>query len=213
MQILLAAATAFEIQPFIQSEKNVDVLITGVGIPSALYHLQKRIHQMDYDMVIQAGIAGAFDENIALGKVVAVQQDTFGDIGIEEKGDFTPISESGFMDANEYPYTNGWLVNNNELIQAISLQLVNAVTINKVTDSLLQKHQLQQSFLPQIETMEGAVLHYVCLQENVPFIQLRSISNYVGERDKNKWKMKEAIANLNEELEKILGSLHMVHGS
>jgi futalosine hydrolase len=48
--------------------------------------------------------------------------------------------------------------------------------------------------------MEGAALHYVCLQENIPFVQIRSVSNYVGERDKTKWKIQEAIENLNREL-------------
>jgi futalosine hydrolase len=31
--------------------------------------------------------------------------------------------------------------------------------------------------------MEGAALHFVCLQEDISFIQLRAISNFVGERD------------------------------
>jgi futalosine hydrolase len=41
----------------------------------------------------------------------------------------------------------------------------------------------------------------------MPFIQLRSISNYIGERDKTKWKMKEAIENLNAELLKLITGL------
>jgi len=48
--------------------------------------------------------------------------------------------------------------------------------------------------------MEGAAFHYVCLQQHIPFIQIRSISNIVGVRDKNKWKMKEAIESLNKKL-------------
>jgi futalosine hydrolase len=68
-------------------------------------------------------------------------------------------------------------------------------------------NQLFTKFDPQIETMEGAALHYICLQENVPFLQLRSISNYVGERNKEKWKLKEAIDNLNEALVKIVDKL------
>jgi futalosine hydrolase len=51
-----------------------------------------------------------------------------------------------------------------------------------------------------IESMEGAALHYVCLQEAIPFIQLRSVSNFVGERDKTKWRMEEAVDHLNREL-------------
>jgi futalosine hydrolase len=52
--------------------------------------------------------------------------------------------------------------------------------------------------------MEGAALHYVALCEKIPFLQLRAVSNYVGERDKNKWALREAIANLNMELQRIL---------
>ena len=55
--------------------------------------------------------------------------------------------------------------------------------------------------------MEGAALHYVCNSFNVSYLQIRSISNYVGERDKNKWKMKLAIENLNKELKKIVAEL------
>ncbi|HNJ95959.1 MAG TPA: futalosine hydrolase, partial [Ferruginibacter sp.] len=76
--------------------------------------------------------------------------------------------------------------------------------VNTITDSPLQQQQLVEHFQPDIESMEGAALHYVCLQEKVPFIQLRAISNYVGERDKSKWKMQEAITNLHNELLKLL---------
>ncbi|MBK7884081.1 MAG: hypothetical protein IPJ81_10000 [Chitinophagaceae bacterium] len=58
--------------------------------------------------------------------------------------------------------------------------------------------------------MEGAALQYVCLQEKIPFIQIRGISNYVGERDKLKWKMKEAIFNLNIELKNIVKKLNEI---
>ena len=42
---------------------------------------------------------------------------------------------------------------------------------------------------------------------NIPFLQMRSISNKVGERDKNKWKIKEAVENLNIELIKLIQTL------
>jgi futalosine hydrolase len=48
--------------------------------------------------------------------------------------------------------------------------------------------------------MEGAAFHYIALMEKIPYIQLRAVSNMVGERDKSKWKMKEAINALNEQL-------------
>lgn len=207
MQILLIAATTPEIEPFTAAHPAIDVLITGVGVPSALYHLQKRMQQIDYDFIIQAGIAGAFRHNIQLAQTVLVKQDCFADLGIEEKENYTPIFETGFADKNEPPFENGWLVNRIEHLNTATLPLVKAITVNKVSDSELQKQQFIKQFNADIESMEGAALHYVCLQENIPFIQLRSVSNYVGERDKTKWKIKEAIENLNTELTKLIYGL------
>jgi len=207
MQILLLAATEQEIRPFTEANTGIDVLVSGVGLPSAMYHLQKRMQQLDYDLIIQAGIAGSFSRKIELGQTVWVRQDTFGDLGTEEKEKFSSIFDSGLAGKNEFPFTDGWLVNNNELTKKIDPNSVTAVTVNKVTDSELQEQQIIKRFDPDIESMEGAALHYVCLQENIPFLQLRAISNFVGERDKTKWKMKEAINNLNTELLKLITGL------
>jgi len=56
--------------------------------------------------------------------------------------------------------------------------------------------------------MEGAAFFYVCLQEKAPFIQIRSISNYVGEQDKSKWEISLAVKNLNNVLLDILAELN-----
>lgn len=55
--------------------------------------------------------------------------------------------------------------------------------------------------------MEGAALHYVCLMEKVPFIQIRAVSNYIAERNKKNWNMKSSIINLNTELIRLLDHL------
>jgi futalosine hydrolase len=207
MQILLIAATPNEIELFINNYSNVDILVTGVGTPATIYHLQKRLHQMDYDFVIQAGIAGSFSTDIALGETVVVKQDTFGDLGAEEKRIFTPYFVSGLINGHEFPFANGWLMNPTTLPRNMELRAVKAVTVNKVSDSFLQKVQLIDAFDAQVETMEGAALHYVCLQEEIPFLQIRSISNYVGERDKSKWNIKGAFENLNDNLTSLIKKL------
>ena len=207
MQILLISATVQEIQPFLDSEPKIDTLITGVGVPSTLYHLQKRMQQIDYDLIIQAGIAGTFNDTIPLGQTVIVKQDSFGDLGVEEKEKYTAIFDTGLMAKSEFPFENGWLVNTNEIFRTSSLPAAKAITVNKISDSILLKQQHVKQFNADIESMEGAALHYICLQENIPFLQIRSISNHVGERDRSKWKMKEAIGNLNTDLSKLINEL------
>jgi len=154
--------------------------------------------QKKYDVVVQAGVAGSLTDDIQLGETLFVGKDCFADIGMQEKGRFMPIFESGFVKPNEFPYTGGWLVNkrlyNNKTYPAV----VKAVTVNTISDSILQKKMLINTYGAEIESMEGAAFHYVCLQEKIDFLQIRSISNKVGVRDKTKWKMKEAIAGLNE---------------
>jgi len=50
-------------------------------------------------------------------------------------------------------------------------------------------------------------MHYVCLREGIPFLQLRSVSNAVGVRDKAKWDIGTAITRLNERLIRIVENL------
>jgi len=207
MNLLVAAATEFEIEPFIQNRKNADILITGVGTPTTLYHLTKKLFSKNYDFVIQAGIAGTFTESFTLGEVVAVKEDTFGDLGIEENGKMKTLFDSGFFEKNAFPFTNGWLVNPNPILQKGSLSFAKAITVNKVTDNSIQNKFALEKFVADTESMEGAAFHYVCLQQQINFLQLRSISNRVGERDKSKWELKTAIKNLNTELIKIVDNL------
>ena len=129
MQILIIAATETEIGPFVNANSGIDVLITGVGVPSTMYHLQKRIHQIDYDFIIQAGIAGSFKNDIKLGDVVLVHHDCFADLGIEEKENYTPIFKTIFADDNEFPFTNGWLINADGHLKTTDLVTVKAITV------------------------------------------------------------------------------------
>ncbi|MBK5272402.1 MAG: hypothetical protein JJE22_15460 [Bacteroidia bacterium] len=75
--------------------------------------------------------------------------------------------------------------------------MVKGISVNQITSSQQMIGFYKKYFNPVVESMEGAAMHYVCLMENIPFIQVRSISNYIGERNKRNWDMKESITNLN----------------
>ncbi len=207
MKILVIAATQEEIAPFLKWNTNIDVLICGVGIPSTVYYLTKKLLQEKYTLVIQAGIAGTFSKKIKNGDVVAVEQDAFADIGAQEKRNFKTLFELGFDDENKFPFRKGYLFNASEILQSSHLKKVKAVTINKISDRIKQTKQLKAIFDAEIESMEGAAFHFVCLQQNIQFLQIRCISNKVGERDKTKWEIAKAIKNLNQELINLINSI------
>jgi futalosine hydrolase len=202
MKILVVAATEMEIAPFTAQNNIADVLITGVGAPACMYALTKCLLQNKYDFVIQAGIAGTFKNQYPLGKTFAVKTDLFADLGIQEKENFFTLFEKGFVYEDTLPNTKGKMANVTE--NYFSLKPVNAITINTVSDNLAQTELYKRKFDADLESMEGAPFHYVCIQEKIPFLQIRSISNFVGERVKTNWKMKEAIDNLNENLIRII---------
>lgn len=206
MKILVVAATEMEIATFVAQNTFLEVLITGVGAPACIYALTKRLLQNKYDFVIQAGIAGTFKNQYPLGQTFAVKADLFADLGIQEKENFFTLFEKGFVNENAFPNTNGRMENMDE--NYFSLKPVNAITINTVSDSLVQTELYKKKYDADIESMEGAAFHYVCLQEKISFLQIRSISNFVGERAKTNWKMKEAIDSLNENLIRIVNDLH-----
>ena len=216
MNILVTAATEKEIGPLLDklslnngylAGKQVSVLITGVGGANTVYRLTKQLQLQQYDLVIQAGIAGTFTNELAKGELVLVKQDCFGDLGTEAQHQFSTIFQAGLGDADAFPFSNGWLVNDHALLNHTGYKVINAVSVNKVSDSLIQKEQMISQFDPAIESMEGAAFHYVCLQEKIPFLQLRSISNEVGDRNKANWNFTDAIINLDEGLENIIKAL------
>jgi futalosine hydrolase len=214
MSILLCAATEFEIMPtieFIKEKKlaDINILITGVGLTATTYQLTKTVCTQKPKFILQAGVAGCLDKQLALGKVVAVKNEMIGDLGVEENGRFVSLFDLKLNDKNSLPWTNGQLRNNNEMLQQTGLPTVDSVSINEISTNT-QKIGYYRNLGAAIESMEGAALHYVALLQNVPFLQLRSLSNFVGERDKTKWKMAEAIASLNYELQKIILKLMTV---
>ena len=111
------------------------------------------------------------------------------------------------MPQDQYPYKKGWLINTNkEVLKKTKLKIVKGISVNQISTSKQMIKFYRDVFDPVTESMEGAALHYVCLIENIPFVQIRSISNYIGERNKKKWDMMDSIANLNDTLIKIINN-------
>ena len=128
MNILCVSATEFEIAPFLKAKPATDFLVSGVGAPAAIYHLAKRLQQIDYDLVIQAGVAGSFKSSLKLSEVVFVKQDCFADLGISEQHEFFTIFEKGFGSENDFPFKKGCLKNSLKLI--ILIQPISYLTYN-----------------------------------------------------------------------------------
>lgn len=209
MNILIVAATEREIDTtrrylaekiYQRKDCSIQILITGVGLVNTTYRLTRYFAVEKPDLVIQAGIGGSFHPFYPPGTVTVVKEEIFGDAGAEENNEFKDLFDLR-LEEDEFPFSNQLLLNPHEIwLAKTKLQKVRAISVNEITTRHDRIVQLTEKYSVIVESMEGAAFHYVCLQEGIPFIQFRSISNYAGERDKFKWKMKDAVNNLNEHL-------------
>lgn len=214
MNCLIVAATPIEIAPLlselpkgIREDVEIDVLVTGIGLMATTYALQKQISIKRPDLIIQAGVGGCFDKRIALGSVMAIRQEVVADQSVVELQKLKTLFELKLLPANQFPYKKGWLVNPFKKFRSLGLPVVNAISVNEITTDPRRVQLYKKLFAPVIESMEGAALHYVCLFEQIPFLQLRSVSNYIAERNKKNWKLAQAVTQLNKALLQVLHKL------
>lgn len=217
MKLLLTAATIAEVQdtvewlrhiaPANETAHTVSTAITGVGMLATAYALMAEIRTSRPDMIIQAGVAGSFSPDFAPGSVALIGDECCGDCGAAENDSFSDVFDLGLSDPNAPPFRAAKLINPTREAWAFSLPIVSGITVNEITTAPARINLLRAKYNPVLESMEGAALHYICLQENIAFLQLRAVSNFVGERNKLNWKLREAIGNLNEKLTMIIQNL------
>lgn len=213
MNILIVAATPFEVAPLILwlekehtqtgplrfrcHQSDVSVLITGVGMPLTAYALGKVLPGGKFDLAINAGIAGAFKRNLPIGAVVQVVSERFGDLGAEEAdGRFMDVHDMGLIAPDQSPFQGGRLLN--DAAGAFNfLPKAQGISVNRVHGSAHSIEQAIAAFDADLESMEGAAFFYACLMEQVPFLEIRSISNYVEPRNRDSWNIPLAIDQLN----------------
>ena|SRR5579863_7122690 len=212
MHILLAAATTFEIQPTIdfllkRRTHPVSTLITGVGSLSTTWSLTRHIDRERPDLIIQAGIAGCFTGRPS-GEVFAIRDETLADLGVWEDHQFKTPFDLQLAEPNQPPFTAGRLVNPSTTLLAFTgLDTVSAITVNEISTNPDRIAWYRTRTAATVESMEGGALHYVGIRERIAFLQLRSVSNQIGIRDKSKWNVPLAIQRLNEELIRLLINL------
>jgi futalosine hydrolase len=224
MKILIAAATPFEIGPLQQhleqhfvpsgpsqyqrGPTEVSVLITGVGLPLMAYAMGRVLGAKEFGLAINAGIAGAFQPHWEIGQVVQVVSERFADLGVQEAdGRFTDVHELELIGPEQSPFTQGRLLNP-RAEGASFLPQAHGLSVNKVHGYPPDIAAIRQKYPDaDVESMEGAAFFYACLLENIPFLEIRAISNRVEARNRANWDLPLAIGRLNEVLVEMVGAV------
>jgi len=189
---------------------DMSILVTGAGSVPTSWEMQKWIARNEKPgLAINIGIAGSYNPDIPVGEVVMPVSDCFADSGIEDGNRFRTLFEEGLAGASDFPFTDGIIKADKKyctLLEDIA-RPVKAITVNTATGSDVTRDRLAEKFNPDIETMEGATFFYICSMEGIPFIALRSVSNMVEKRNKDRWNIQLALVNLAIKLEEIIYTL------
>ena len=221
MNITLVSATPFEVAPTIQwleslsspgsnneftiGGHRISVLVTGVGPVVTTWKLAGYLYGNKPDLMINAGIAGAYDRSLALGEVVLVGEEQLADTGAEESdGRLISLFDMNLLDPDEFPYRGGRLVNP-DTENVHFLRQVRGLTVSQATGTEASISALTSKYPDaQTESMEGAAVFYCCLLSGVRFLEIRSVSNYVEPRNRAGWNIPLAISSLNDVLKELL---------
>lgn len=189
-------------------EINIDILITGPGILNTTYALMNYLMEYQPEAWIHAGIGGAFDPSLKMGNTYLISNEYLVDFGAQES-DGTIINpfKLGWSDPNEFPYTNEKLECPYVLDELPSATGMTTLYSHGYEEKI---NALREGWHGQIENMEGAAFFYVSLMRNIPFLSIRSISNYVASRNKENWDINTAVNNLNDSIITLLKKKNML---
>ncbi len=210
MRVLIVSATAAEIQPFVSTlqrrsdvgartiayshrDRDIAVLITGVGMVATAAWCSAAMTRERFDLALNFGLCGSFDPSLAPGRVVHVVSDRLPEIGAEDGDAFLALEDL------QLPGEQDFVNAQPPAIEALRvLPVVRGITVNTVHGNDRSIAAVMARWAPQVESMEGAAFMFACQMHGVPFAQVRAVSNAVERRNRQAWKMKEAMASLNE---------------
>ena len=215
MRILVITATDSEIAPLVakltyklqsgpraktytHAHHDIDILTTGVGMVATAAWCSSLLAKNRYDLALNFGVCGSFDHTLELAQVVHVVSDRIAELGAEDNETFLTIQELKLVDENEFPFKDGQLLNwyPPTNVTLSKLPPVSGITVNTVHGNEDSITAVTQRFRPQVESMEGAAFMYACMIHGVVFAQVRAVSNTIEKRNREAWKMAEAIRNL-----------------
>jgi futalosine hydrolase len=185
---------------------DADILISGIGTTFTTFNLLNTLKDEVYGLVLNTGIAGSFSKKLKIGEAVNVVSEEFADLGIEKPNSFLTLFDSGFIAPGEFPFESG-VIRNEKAGLIPWLPEVKGITVNKSNGRRESINELAAKFNPEVESMEGAAVFYVCKKMGVPFLEIRAISNYVEPRDNSKWDIPLALENLKNAVVKVLGEI------
>lgn len=176
--ILVTCAVGKELRDW-RARPHVEMLVTGVGAVEAAAAVSRALAQSSYDLVVNAGIAGAFPGAANVGDAVVVSEEML-ELDIETSVPIPLPPPARIVDR-----AGSDLVLVDRLVE-MGFSSMRGITVSRVTATEATGQRLAQ-FGVGVETMEGFAVLRAAEIAGVPAIEVRGISNIVCDRAQARW--------------------------
>ena len=177
-RVLLVAATEAELA-------GRTGLVCGIGPVEAAAATARALALERPDAVLHVGVAGG--RTIAAGTLVVGTEAVYCDLSAA-----IPVVSR--------------LVPDDELVAALRAELPDALTLPIGTSAAVDGPCGSEPQGIRVEAMEGFAVLRACALAGVPAVEVRAISNEVGERDRERWEIPLALAALDAALPRLLAA-------
>jgi futalosine hydrolase len=176
---LIVCAVAAELAA-LRPREGIEVVAVGVGPVEAAAGTARALAMRRYRAAINAGIAGGFR---AVGDAVAVAVEYYVELGLE--------------DGTAFPLPDGITLlrraeSDPDLLRAcrdprVGVRVGAGISSATVTTTDARAAELAARFGADVESMEGFAFLRAAAAAAVPAVELRGVSNLVGDRATNGW--------------------------
>lgn len=208
--ILLVVPTTMELSVLAPRPHDLlDTLVIGVGPVEAAIGLTMNLQARKSlpELLILAGICGVYrgEGHIEIGDVVMARSETFGDMGRCSMNDIhdmvidgTPLSST----LRAYPTESLPLIGPG--LCKFPPKEADMATVMCTSASFERAEIIRSRTGAQCENMEGASFFMAANALGLPFLEIRAVSNVVGE-SREDWKIEPALRALKTYLEVLVG--------
>ncbi|MBC2715613.1 MAG: futalosine hydrolase [Desulfobacteraceae bacterium] len=201
---------------------HVKLLASGPGIVNTAQALTAMIESAQPRLIVQTGCAGAFRQSgLKIGDIGIATQEIDIHTGLESSSESCVADELPFAlikttknkseeVKNRYPINDDLVNHAYQILQSdkisLNFQIKKGVfiTVSTITTTNKRADALLKKFNPCMEQMEGAAAAHIAIIYNIPFIEIRSASNFVGKRDTDLWDLDLAFKNASDAVYKFI---------
>jgi futalosine hydrolase len=174
--------------------ERADVIVIGVGPALAAAATAKALAERPHDAVICAGIAGGFAEHVGVGGLVIATESIAADLGADSPDGFIGLDDLGFGTARceADPALRKRLAS--ALPTAVEGPVLTVCTVTGTAEGAAALRARHPDAVA--EGMEGFGVASAAALFGVAYGEVRAISNAIGPRDRDAWRIPQALAAL-----------------